>query len=128
MITYTTDIGDISMEKLNGFFVGWANPLTSEQHFNHLNKCAHFVAALDNGIVVGFISAISDGIGCAFISLIEVLPEYQNQGIGSELMLKMLEMLQNMRAIDLICDENVVGFYERFGMMKLTGMGIRRII
>jgi predicted N-acetyltransferase YhbS len=58
--------------------------------------------------------------------LLEVLPEYQKQGIGSELIRKMLEILKGMSAIDLMCDENVQPFYERFGMKKLSGMGIRR--
>ena len=126
MITYTSDINKITAQILQGFFVGWAKPLTPEQHYNHLSKCFCFVAALDNGKVVGFVSALSDGVGCAFIPLIEVLPEYQKQGIGTSLMQKMLDILKDINAIDLMCDENVQGFYERFGMKKLSGMGIRR--
>ena len=126
MITYTNDISDIKIENLTGFFIGWAKPLTPEQHYKHLAGCAHFVAALDNDKIVGFITALSDGIGCAFIPLLEVLPEYQKQGVGSELARRILEILKDMSAIDLMCDENVQGFYERFGMKKLSGMGIRR--
>jgi len=126
MITYTSDINHIAVENLNGFFVGWAKPLTPEQHYAHLIKCAHFIAALDGNRVIGFITALSDGIGCAFIPLIEVLPEYQKQGIGSELIRRMLHHLKDISAIDLICDEDVQGFYEKFGMHKMTGMGLRK--
>ena len=126
MITYTSDISKLTHQALQGFFVGWAKPLTPEQHHNHLSKCFCFVAALDSDKVVGFISALSDGTGCAFIPLIEVLPEYQKQGIGTSLMQKMLDILKDISAIDLMCDENVQGFYERFGMKKLSGMGIRK--
>ena len=56
-ITFTSDINDTRVEMLDGFFVGWAKPLTPAQHFNHLTRCAHFLAAIDNGKVVGFISA-----------------------------------------------------------------------
>ena len=126
MITYTSDIAKITEENLQGFFVGWAKPLSPNQHFEHLAKCAYFVAALENEKVVGFVTALSDGVGCAFIPLIEVLPEYQKQGIGTTLMQKMLEFLKHINAIDLMCDEEVQGFYERFGMKKMNGMGIRK--
>ena len=125
-ITFTSEINDICVEMLDGFFVGWAKPLTPEQHFNHLTRCAHFIAAIDNGKVVGFISALTDGIGCAFIPLLEVLPEYQKRGIGSKLMQLMLEKLSDINAIDLMCDDSMQEFYERFGMKKLNGMGLRR--
>jgi len=125
-ITYTSNIKDITIENLDGFFVDWAKPLTPKQHLTHLEKCAHFVAALDGVRVIGFISALSDGVGCAFIPLLEVLPEYQKQGIGKELVSKMLEILKDIYAIDLVCDEDVQGFYEQFGMMKLKAMGLRR--
>ena len=82
-VFYTSCIDDISVENLGGFFVGWSKPLTPEQHYAHLCKCACVVAAIDGGRVVGFVSALSDGLGCAFIPLLEVLPEYQKQGIGS---------------------------------------------
>ena len=126
MITYTSSINDISTAKLGGFFVGWAKPLTPEQHYNHLARCAYFVAALEDNKVVGFISALSDGIGCAFIPLIEVLPDFQKQGIGSELMRRILDILKDINAIDLMCDDEVQGFYEKFGMKKLGGMGLRK--
>ena len=126
MISYTSNINDINEDNLNGFFVGWAKPLTPEQHFAHLTKCAHFFAALDGDKVIGFITALSDGIGCAFIPLIEVLPEYQKCGIGSELIRRMLHYLRDISAIDLICDEDVQGFYEKFGMQKMKGMGLRK--
>ena len=110
MIRYTSNIKDVMVDNLEGFFAGWINPLTPEQHYCHLKACAYFVAALDSSKVVGFVSAISDGIGCAFIPLIEVLPKYQRQGIGTELMRQMLDKLKCMNAIDLMCDENVKGF------------------
>lgn len=35
--------------------------------------------------VLGYLNMISDGVLTAFIPLLEVLPEYQGEGIGSEL-------------------------------------------
>lgn len=57
--------------------------------------------------VVGFINAISDNVFYAFIPLFEVLPTYQQQGIGREMLRRMFDLLQSMYAIDLLCDERI---------------------
>ncbi len=48
----------------------------------------------ENGKFVGFITAITDKILSAYIPFLEVLPEYQRQGIGKELVKRMLEKRQ----------------------------------
>ena len=60
--------------------------------------------------------------------MLEVLPEYQNKGIGSELMKRLLELLQNITSIDLTCDENMQSFYKRFEMLESHGMVIRKYL
>ena len=57
--------------------------------------------------------------------MLEVLPEYQNQGIGKTLVKKMLDQLKHLYMIDLLCDENLQGYYEKLGMNKAQGMMIR---
>ena len=74
------------------------------------------------GQVVGCINVLSDGLLAAFIPLLEVLPDYQGQGIGSELVRRMLASLSHLYSIDVICDTDVQPFYERCGMMRYTGM------
>lgn len=76
--------------------------------------------------VAGFINAISDEVNFAFIPMLEVLPEYQNQGVGSNLMKVMLNLLKHITCIDLTCDTDMQRFYERFGMLKSHGMIIRK--
>lgn len=80
----------------------------------------------ETGQVVGFVTALTDGVQSAFIPLLEVLPEYQGRGIGQALMNQMLERLARIPNIDLMCDPDVVPFYERFGMTRATGMVMRR--
>ena len=84
------------------------------------------VLALSEGRVIGFATAITDGVSCAHIPHLEVLPEWQGKGVGSELMRRMLAKLETIRAIDLICDEDVRGFYERLGFKAGRGMLIRK--
>ena len=83
------------------------------------------LALSKNCRVVGFITAITDGVSCAYIPYIEVLPEWQRKGIGTELVTRIMENLKTIYAIDLICDEDVQGFYEKLGFTERRGMAIR---
>jgi ribosomal protein S18 acetylase RimI-like enzyme len=127
VITYVDSTAGISPDNLRGFFVGWPNPPAPETHLRILNGSDTVVLAGDDatGAVVGFITAISDGVSCAYIPHLEVLPEYQGRGIGSELARRMLEKLSRLYMIDLLCDPDVQPFYARLGMRPATGMLIR---
>jgi ribosomal protein S18 acetylase RimI-like enzyme len=125
MIQYQTSLEDIRADQLEGFFVGWPNPPTPKTHLEILKRAAHVVLALGDSSVIGFVTAISDGILCAYIPLLEVLPSHQHQGIGSELMRRMLETLREIYMIDLLCDPDLQVFYSRVGMEKSSGMLVR---
>jgi GNAT superfamily N-acetyltransferase len=104
MIQYQTSLEDVRADQLEGFFVGWPNPPTPTTHLEILKRASFVVLALNGSSVVGFVTAISDRILCAYIPLLEVLPAHQHQGIGSELMRRMLEILHEIYMIDLLCD------------------------
>ena len=127
MITYSSSIEEISCSRLKGFFVGWPDPPDSETHLKVLQGSSHVVLAIDSTTnqVVGFVSAISDGVLFAFVSLLEVLPAYQGQGIGQELMRRMLEQLKDKYAIDLVCDKELSPFYQKFEMFPTVSMSQR---
>ncbi|MBW2621322.1 MAG: GNAT family N-acetyltransferase [Deltaproteobacteria bacterium] len=76
--------------------------------------------------VMGFVTAISDGILSACIPLLEVLPEYQSQGIGLELMKRIIAEYKDFYMMDLTCGPETQPFYTRLGMAPATGMMIRR--
>lgn len=124
-ITYQTTLDTITPAHLDGgFFVGWPNPPAPEQHFAILQGSSHIVLACNDqtGKVVGFVNAISDGVLCAYIPLLELLPAWQNQGIGSELMRRMLAQLEHLYAIDLLCDPELQPWYAKLGMRPAIGM------
>jgi ribosomal protein S18 acetylase RimI-like enzyme len=126
VIRYTESVEGLGPEKLQGFFVGWPNKPSPETHLELLKKSSHRVLALnERGEVVGFVTAITDDVLSAYIPFLEVLPDYQTQGIGQELMSKMLEKLKELYMIDLTCDPSVQPFYERLGMRRSTGMMFR---
>lgn len=127
MITYTHSISDICPDQLTGFFVGWPNPPTPDRLLAIFKGSSQVVLAIDTNSnrVVGFANAISDGVLSAYIPLLEVLPEYQKKGIGSELVRRILEMLEEYYMVDVVCDENLCPFYERFGLKPLLAMSRR---
>ena len=125
-VRYTEDAEDITPQKLRGFFVGWPNKPSPEVHLQLLKKSDHRVIALNKkGEVIGFITAITDGVLSAYIPFLEVLPDYQERGIGQELAKRMLEKLKDLYMIDLSCDPQVQPFYERLGMKQSVGMCLR---
>ncbi len=126
LISYTTSVETITVDQLGGFFVDWPNPPSPATHLAILQRSDHAVLALAaSGRVVGFATAITDGVISAFVPHLEVLPEHQHQGIGSELMRRLLSLLSDFYAIDLICDPDLQPFYERFGLRSYTGMVYR---
>jgi predicted N-acetyltransferase YhbS len=57
-----------------------------------------------------------------FIPCLEVLPSHQQQGIGQELVRRMLETLAPYYSVDLLCDDDVVPFYQRCGLQRASAM------
>jgi len=127
MIYYSGTTDGITLERLTGFFVGWPNPPSPEIHLKLLQNSDEIVLAVDDQTkqVVGFITALTDGVLSAYIPHLEVLPTYQKQGIGSELVRLMLEKLKGYYMVDLTCDPQLESFYARFGLKPMSGMGIR---
>lgn len=124
---YKNSINGITADMLKGFFVDWPNPPTPHTHLKLLNNSSKVIIALDDHTnqIVGFITAISDGVLSAYIPFLEVLPEYKNNGIGKELVKRMLKELDTIYMIDLCCDNDLIPYYEKFGMIKSNGMLIR---
>lgn len=127
MITYSNEAGTVCAEDvIDGLFAGWPHPPTAQQLIDVMDNSYARVWAFSDGRVIGYVNALSDGILTAFIPWLEVHPDYQGQGIGSELLRRILGQLGGMYSIDLMCDPEMVGFYERFDMSATTGALLRR--
>jgi ribosomal protein S18 acetylase RimI-like enzyme len=126
VIAYTTSLTGVTAAHLRGgFFEGWPNPPAPETHLRLLHAASHVVLAKHEEQVVGFVTALSDGILTAYIPHLEVLPAWRGRGIGGELVRRMIAALSPIYMIDLVCDEAVVPFYQRLGMIHLHGMAFR---
>lgn len=128
MIAYVDSLDGIEAGQLQGFFVGWQHPFPPPEHRRMLAGSDRVQLAIDEETnqVVGFVAALTDDVQGAFITLLEVLPAYQGQGIGHALMERMLEQLRDIQTIELMCDADLVPFYQRFGMKPAGGMVLRR--
>ena len=127
MICYTDDLASVREDMLHGFFVGWPRRPSAGQHLAVLRGSYRSVMAIDdaNGRVVGFANMLSDGVLTAFIPWLEVLPGYQGQGIGGELMRRILEGTDRFYSVDLVCDSPLVPYHERFGMRGASSALLR---
>lgn len=127
VIYYTDDLTAVRDDMLRGFFVGWPRRPSAAQHLAVLRGSYRSVVAIDDADdrVAGFVNMISDGVLTAFIPWLEVLPEYQGQGIGSELMRRILDGTERFYSVDLVCDADLVPYYERLGMHGWTSAMLR---
>ena len=86
------------------------------------------VVALVNNDVVGMGRLVGDGVMYWYLQEIVVLPEYQGIGIGTAIVNKLLNYIQehtpegNFTSVGLTAAEGKEGFYERFGFSKSRGM------
>lgn len=119
-IQYSDDLSGITVDRLTGFFLGWPEPPTPERHLEILRCSTHVILAVDDssGDVVGFVNAISDGILAAYLPLLEVRETHRRMGIGTELVRRMLEELDHLYMVDLVCDRELTPFYQRFGLVQ----------
>lgn len=92
MITYT-DSHDIDLDQLSVLFnaVGWERRTADRDRLAQLVRGSLWVvSALADGKLVGFARAVSDGATNAYVSTVAVLPGYQGQGIGREIMRRLI--------------------------------------
>jgi ribosomal protein S18 acetylase RimI-like enzyme len=126
VIEYLNSAEDVEPGQLEGFFVGWPRRPSREQHLQLLLGSSEVVLAREGPRIVGFVTAITDGVLSAYIPLLEVLPKYQGQGIGTELVRRLLARLEGLYMVDVVCDEELGPFYERHGLQRLpTALGLR---
>lgn len=67
-------------------------------------------------------TALSDGVLSAYIPNLEVRPEWRGQGVASKLVRTVTAAPSDLHMIDTACDNELVAFYERFGMTRGNAM------
>lgn len=79
------------------------------------------VVALDErDAVIGFAQLLSDGAIQAYLATIAVDPDFRNRGVGRAMVEEALQLGGGER-IDLLTDDEAVGFYETFPHFRKDG-------
>ena len=125
MPRYSTDTSRVSVDHLSGFFVGWPSPPSAHVLHEVLSSTPYTVVAWSGSEVIGFAYAVSDGVLAAYIPLVEVRTDRQGEGVGTELVRRLLSLLADVYMVDVVCDDAVAPFYERLGLSRVTGMAWR---
>ena len=103
--------------------VGWTNytnqPQMLEQSLAH--SLAIYVAR-DGEEIVGLVRLVGDGFSSVFVQDLIVLPSYQRQGIGSDLMKEALGDFKDAYQVQLATEqtEKTLGFYRSLGFETLS--------
>ena len=127
MIHYVENT-DVTVEDVLPLYeaVGWTNYTTKPEMLKAaFENSLHVLAAFtEEGILVGVLRAVGDGASILFIQDILVTPEYQHQGIGTELLQQTLEKYKNVYQIQLTTDNSMktISFYESNGFTSLTSL------
>ena len=103
--------------------VGWTNYTNQPQMLEQ--SLAHSLAtylARDGEEIVGVVRLVGDGFSSVFVQDLIVLPSYQRQGIGSNLMKEALADYKDAYQIQLATEqtEKNLGFYRSLGFETLS--------
>ncbi|MEG1887828.1 MAG: GNAT family N-acetyltransferase, partial [Oscillospiraceae bacterium] len=79
------------------------------------------IAAYDGDKLIGYIDSVSNGVTDAYIQDLMVNPDYQGNGIGTELMTRMIAALKerHIYMISVVYEEKLKSFYSRFGFFNM---------
>lgn len=102
--------------------LGWNSlELTINDLEKMCNQSWYAIYAFDDKQLVGMGRVISDGVITGIVCGLCVLPSYQTEGIGKELMNQIIQHCEQNRVIpQLMCVESLEPYYEAFGFKKFT--------
>ncbi len=106
--------------------VGWtgysSHPEMLEKALEH---SLLVLAAVDGDCLVGLLRAVGDGYSIIFIQDILVLPAYQRQGIGRNLLEQAISHFPGIYQLHLLTDnaEKTRSFYEALGFTAVDSLG-----
>jgi len=89
--------------------------LTAEELERAMRGSWRIVSAYDGAALVGYGRVLSDGILHALIVDVIVAPDRQREGIGGEIMRRLLAECADVRDVQLFCARGKAAFYERLG-------------
>lgn len=122
-LTWTSDLTRIDWHALSDLYL--AAPLGAQRKpADKLHTCfTHSLVrwfVFDAERLVGAGRALCDGAEVAYLADIAFLPAYQGQGLGAEMMRRLLEPLAGYGKVILYSVPGKEPFYRRFGFDRMT--------
>ena len=111
-----------SIEEFNYLYdaVGWGS-YDEKVSEKALANTMYSVSVYDDDKIIGYGRIIGDGICFLYIHDVMVIPKYQNKKVGSQIMNKLLEKINQIKIenpyVRVYLDASKVKFYERFGFI-----------
>ena len=115
-ITYS-DSKELDKDKLQNLFlsVQWSSGNYPDQLQIAMRNSDMVISAWDGDKLVGLINALSDGIMNVYFHYLLVRPNYQSKGLGTHLLLSMLNEYKDYARISIFAYDDKVPIYEKFG-------------
>ncbi len=128
MITYR-DVKDFNPSQLEALFlsVGWSSGHFPEKLTAAMKNYGGVFSAWDEDRLVGLISAMDDGVMTAYIHYMLVDPEYQDNGIGKQLLQRAKEHYADYLRVLLVAMDEEIGFYAHCGFEAPEGKTVMQI-
>ncbi len=114
------EIHEFTKEDLQDLFlsVEWSSGHFPDKLQIAMRNFETVISAWDADKLVGMICAMDDGIMTAYIHYLLVRPDYQDKGIGRELVSRVKEIYDDYLRIVVVGYDDEVHFYENCGFEK----------
>ncbi|AFY53698.1 acetyltransferase (GNAT) family protein [Rivularia sp. PCC 7116] len=96
----------------------WSSAKKPNELYNALMNSHSLISAWNQEKLVGLINSITDGYLVVYYPHLLVLPEYQKQGIGLNLLKIITQKYQDFHQQILVAEAETVGFYYKCGFRK----------
>ena len=114
--------------------VGWGKKFhKSQEKWKHVLAASTYVAYIkEHGKLIAFGRILEDGIMCMFYDIC-VHPDYQNKGLGSQIMKHLIDKIKDKEYISIGLfvwegNENASEFYHKCGFEKVTAMELKKLM
>jgi len=119
-VIYNETKKDLPSEQLQKLFVstGWSDGLETSDMIKNYNKpfvnSTLVISAWENECLIGVVRVLSDKMFRSVIYDLLVLPEYQNKGIGKELVKRCIDHYPDSEWL-VSTSEKISSYYEKIG-------------
>lgn len=96
----------------------WSSAKKPNELYNALMNSHSLVTAWDKAKLVGLVNSITDGYLVVYYPHLLVLPKYQKQGIGLNLLKIITQKYQDFHQQILVAESETVEFYQKCGFTK----------